>query len=72
MRIYQFILNMNNRLETSTKDFARVLLTEIANKKIKADSTAEGRGAQRYWYKEAQKMLKNLIKTYRRMVRNQE
>jgi len=40
------------------------MVTEIASKYIRADSTAEGKSKMNYWYKEAIKLLDDSIMFY--------
>ncbi len=54
-------------LQDATESLAEQMVKTIANKHIKVQDTHEGRIAQRYWYKEAQKMLKKLVKEYERV-----
>lgn len=46
---------------------SEVMVKNIANKKIKVQSSYEGKQHQRHWYLVAQKMLKKLMKEYTRV-----
>lgn len=58
-------------LDVSIDEFALLMVKTIANKHIVVQDTHEGRIAQRYWYKEAQKMLKKLVKEYERVCKEE-
>lgn len=51
-------------------DIAWLMVKQLANKLIKADNTWEGAVAQRYWYLEANKMIKEYIRNIKNCYKN--
>jgi len=54
-------------LPNAIDKLSEIMVKTIANKLIVVQDTYDGRIAQRYWYKVAQKMLKKLMKEYERV-----
>lgn len=52
--------------ETIT-ELSELMVKHIANKLIKVENTYSGKRHQRHWYLKAQKMLKKLMKEYKRV-----
>ena len=57
----------NSGLKNATDTLAEQMVRTIANKHIKVQDTHEGKSHQRHWYLVAQKMLKKLVKEYKRV-----
>ena len=57
----------NSGLKNATDTLAEQMVRTIANKHIKVQDTHEGKSHQRHWYLQAQKMLKKLVKEYKRV-----
>lgn len=51
-------------------DIAWLMVKQLANKHIKVNSTWEGAIAQRYWYLEANKMIKEYIRNIKNCYKN--
>lgn len=58
--------NMNDEIDGIAEDMVR----EIANKYIKVQGSWDGKQHQRFWYLEAKKMLKKLMKEYKRVCKD--
>ena len=59
-----------NEISDAIDSVSVLMVKTIANKHIKVQDTHEGKSHQRHWYLVAQKMLKKLMKEYKRVCKD--
>ena len=60
----------NDAVVDDVQDIALLMVKQLANKFIKADNTWEGAAAQRFWYLEANKMIKEYVQNIKNCYKN--